>query len=205
MTTESAWSIEGDYFEGCNCDLLCPCVVLGDPTPGSCDVSVAWHIENGRFGSVRLDGLNVVGLFHSPGNMATGPKWQVALYLDDRASPEQVGSLTKIFGGQAGGFFGTVASSFIGEVLGVRSAPIEFQMEGKRRRVVVPDALTLEIEAIAGADDTRNVILSNPPLSIVPGFDGVVSRSSRYSYGDHGREWDTAGKNGFYARFTYAG
>jgi hypothetical protein len=30
--------------------------------------------------------LNVVAVFHSPGNMFSGPKWKAALYLDDRAS-----------------------------------------------------------------------------------------------------------------------
>ncbi len=198
------WRIEGDYFEGCNCKVVCTCVFLGDPTEGDCDVSVAWHIDNGHYGATSLDGLNVVALFHTPGNMVTGPKWQAALYLDDRATNEQADALTKIFGGQAGGFFATVASSFIGEVLGVRATPIQFQVDGKKRRVAVQGTMTLEIEAIEGGDKSRDAIVSNPPLSIVPGFDGVVSRSTKYSYRDYQREWDTSGKNGFYSRFTYS-
>ena len=40
MTTES-WQLKGEYFENCNCEVLCPCVVPGpptDPTEGHCDV-----------------------------------------------------------------------------------------------------------------------------------------------------------------------
>ena len=57
--------------------------------------------------------------------MLTGPKWKAALYLDERATKEQSDSLTKIFSGQAGGFF-AMLPSFIGEMLGVKSASIEF-------------------------------------------------------------------------------
>jgi len=28
------WKIEGDYFEGCNCDSICPCIFLADPDKG---------------------------------------------------------------------------------------------------------------------------------------------------------------------------
>jgi len=35
---------------------------------------------------INFDGLNVVGFFHSPGNMQTGPKWDAALYIDERAN-----------------------------------------------------------------------------------------------------------------------
>ena len=36
-----------------------------------------------------LSNLNVVALFNTPGNMATGPKWKAALYIDERATQEQ--------------------------------------------------------------------------------------------------------------------
>ena len=44
MTTES-WHLKGEYFENCNCEVLCPCVVPGpptDPTEGHCDVGFAF-------------------------------------------------------------------------------------------------------------------------------------------------------------------
>jgi hypothetical protein len=60
------WKLEGDYFEGCNCDSICPCIFLLDPDKGYCNVTVAWHIEKGHhYDSTQLNGLNAVasGLF----------------------------------------------------------------------------------------------------------------------------------------------
>jgi hypothetical protein len=88
----------------------------------------------------NFDGLNVVGLFHSPGNMLTGPKLEAALYIDERASKEQSDSLATIYSGQAAGFF-AVVSKLIGKILGVKSVPIEFGVDGKRRLLRIKDLL----------------------------------------------------------------
>jgi hypothetical protein len=117
--SEKNWKLEGDYFETCNCDTVCPCVFLGSPDQGECNVTVAWHIDKGQFDNTSLDGLNVVAVFHTPGNMWTGPKWKAALYLDERATKEQADALGKIYSGKAGGFF-VVIAGFIGELAGVR-------------------------------------------------------------------------------------
>jgi hypothetical protein len=77
----SSWKLEGDYFEGCNCDSICPCIFKGDPNEGNCNLTSAWHIQNGNYDKNNVDGLNVVVLFHTPGNMLTGPKWKAALYI----------------------------------------------------------------------------------------------------------------------------
>ena len=35
------WKLEGDYFEGCNCKSICPCIFKLDSTEGECKVVVA--------------------------------------------------------------------------------------------------------------------------------------------------------------------
>ena len=87
--------------------------------------------------------------------MSTGPKWDGALYIDERATKEQIDSLTTIYSGQAGGFF-AVASNIIGKMLGEKSVPIEFGMDGKRRWLRIKDLLQLQIEGIAGATLIKN-------------------------------------------------
>lgn len=99
-----AWSVNGTYFEACNCAAACPCVFLSAPTEGNCTVVVAWHIDKGSFEGASLDGFNVALLAHSPGHMLQ-TKWKVALYLDSRASVDQQKALGQIFSGQAGGRF----------------------------------------------------------------------------------------------------
>ena len=104
-TAKASWKLEGDYFEGCNCDIVCPCIFLGDPDEGDCHVTCAWHIQKGNYENITLDNLSAVAMFDTPGNMVTGPKWKATLYIDDNASSEQANALTKIYSGQAGGFF----------------------------------------------------------------------------------------------------
>jgi hypothetical protein len=44
-------------------------IFLGPPTQGECMVLVAWHIDKSTFGTINLDGLNIVLAAHSPGHM----------------------------------------------------------------------------------------------------------------------------------------
>jgi hypothetical protein len=142
-------------------------------------------------------------MFNAPGNMVTGPKWKAALYIDDKASSEQADALTKIYSGQAGGFF-AAADNFIGEMLGIKSVPIEFQVDGKRRSLFIKNSVELDIEGIKGADPTKESLVVNSAFGVVPGSDLVVARSSKYTYNDHGHQWNNSGKNGFYCRFSYS-
>src|SRR5206468_4730850 len=87
--TETDWRVAGDFFDGCNCHFSCPCLFLEDPQAGDCEQAYAWHVEAGHYGDTPLDGFNVVATFYAPGNLVTGPRWTGALYLDERASPQQ--------------------------------------------------------------------------------------------------------------------
>ena len=136
------------------------------------------------------------------GNILTGPKWDVALYIDERATKEQMDSLTMIYSGQAGGP-PAVASKLIGKMLGVKSVPIEFGIDGKRRWLRIKDLLQLQIEATEGEDPNQESLIVNPAFGLVPG-PLVVASSSKYAYNDHGMEWNNSGKNGFYCRFKYS-
>jgi hypothetical protein len=94
------FSVEGDYFEVCNCDVSCNCVWLGAATNDNCDVLLAWHVTRGSKDGVDLSGLNAVMAVRSPKRMTDGG-WKVALYLDDRASAEQSEALGAVFSGGA--------------------------------------------------------------------------------------------------------
>ena len=183
-------------------DITCPCIFFSDPTKGNCHVSCAWHIQKGNYGNTDLNNLNVVGLFNSPGNMFAGPKWKAAFYIDERATQQQKDLITKIYSGQAGGFF-AAARNLIGGIL-VKSAPIDFSSDEKRRSLRIKDTLELDIEAVAGGDKNRVSFLTNPPFSVVPGADLTIARSSKYNYSDHGMKWNNSGKNGFYCKFKYS-
>ena len=113
-----------------------------DPTEGESKAAIAWHIEKGHFDNnnnnrINLDNLNVAAILYVPGDIFTGPKMVMALYLDETASNDQKAALTEIFSGKVRGFFG-VAAILIEEVLEVKSVPIEFSVEAKRCRIKIP-------------------------------------------------------------------
>lgn len=196
------WNLAGTYFETCNCETACPCVFLNPPTTGECTVLVGWHTDKGSFGDITLDGLNVVFAVHSPGHMAQ-VRWKAAIYLDERANQAQKEALTQIFSGQAGGH-PAVLASFVGQIMGVRSVPIEYRAEGRRRSLRIPNVAEAEIEALAGQGNAE-ITITNHPLCIAPGHPAVVAKSKRLSYRDHGLQWEVSGKNGFFSPFTYQG
>jgi hypothetical protein len=196
------WTAAGSYFETCNCEAACPCVFLSPPTTGKCEVLIAWHIDTGQFGKVTLDGLNVALAVDSPGPM-TQVKWNIAVYLDSRATSEQTDALTKIFSGQAGGH-PAVLASFVGKVLGVKSAQIDYQAAGKKRTVRIGGIGEAEIEALRGADGADTLIANNP-LAVAPGHPAVVAKSKKLSFHDLGFDLELSNKNGFYSPFNYQG
>ena len=194
------WKVNGTYFEACNCATACPCVFLSAPTEGECTVMLAWHIDQGSFGSVSLNGLNVALLAHSPGHMLQ-TKWKVALYLDELASANQQEALGGIFSGQAGGHLAALAP-LIGEVMGVKAVPIQYSANGKQRSLRIPKIAEADIEALEGQGGGL-VTIQNHPFTAVPGQPAVVSSSKRLHIDDHGISLDVTGKNGFYSPFAY--
>ena len=198
------WSIQGEYLENCNCDVLCPCIHSGmqaKPTEGTCDVPLLFHIGRGNYGDVRLDGLNVMNLLHTPGPMGEG-NWSVALYIDERTDDRQREALEGIFSGQVGGPMAAIAP-LITNFLGVKFVPIEYRSEGKKRGGSIPDILDMEVEAITGADSEEPIWIDNAPHPASTRL--AVARSTKGKYTDHGFNWDNTGKNGHYATIEWAG
>ncbi|WP_373089801.1 DUF1326 domain-containing protein [Sneathiella sp.] len=195
-----SWSLNGTYFESCNCEVACPCLFLSDPTEGDCTALVGWHIEDGSFDDVALSGLNVALAVHSPGNMAK-TQWKVAVYVDERASEAQNGSLLKIFGGQAGGHPARLATH-IDEIIGVKSVPINFAAGNGKHSLKIPEIADVEIMQVTGQGDGP-ITIAGHPLCIAPGFPATVSKSTHLSYKDHGMSWDLSDKTAVFSPFAY--
>ncbi len=196
------WHLEGTYMEACNCEAACPCISVSPPTEGDCTALVGWHINSGGFGDVALDGLNVALAVYSPGHMLQ-TKWQISLYLDDRASEDPTDALTQIFSGQAGGPPEALAG-LVGEVLGVKSVAIDHQKEGREGSLRIAGVADVEIEAIEGLGGAE-VTIRDHPVNFVPGHPVVVAKSRQVSYRDHGLQWEISARNGFLAEFSYEG
>ncbi len=193
------FSVKGDYFEACSCDVSCPCIWLGPATQEACDLLLAWHVTEGQKDGVDLSGLNAVMAVHTPKQMTDG-NWKVALYLDDRATPEQSEALGAVFSGGAGGHLAAVGP-LIGEVVGVAPASISFSRSGGSLRAKVGDLLSMESEEIVGMDGSHPPIITNPLLGVVT-QPVTQARAGAVRYSDH---WDTefSGTNSFVTDFAY--
>jgi hypothetical protein len=200
MASESDWSLQGNYFESCNCDLVCPCIFLRPPTQGFCEALVGWHVKNGHMGDVKLDGLTVAAWLHSPGEL-TGGNWRLALYIDVRANEAQTAALTKIYGGEVGGH-PAVLAGLVGELMGVKSVPIEFKEEGKTHYLHIPGIGKNTTEALVG-EDGGDVVVSNHPLAVSPGNPVQICASTDAHFKDYDVDWKQNDKVGLSAPFAY--
>ncbi len=200
MTTQ--WNMKGEYLESCDCRDACPCIYLGPPTEGACTALVGWHINAGQYGDLDLDDLNVAVALRAPGPMAEG-NWKVVLYLDQKANERQQDALGTIFGGKAGGHPAMLAS-LIGEVLGVESLPIHFDIEQSRRHLRIGKGAGAEIHAIEGQGG-NDVTIRDHPLAVAPGETLVVAKSNTLRHQAHGIDLDLSERTAFYSPFAYAG
>ena len=197
-----SWNVSGIYFESCNCEAACPCLLLSPPTTGECTLIVGWHIDSGEFEGQDLDGLNVALAVYVPGHMVT-EQWRAAVYLDDRASEKQAEALGAIFSGAAGGHPAALAAH-IGEVMGVASAPITFDADESSRAMRIGEIADIKITAMAGQGGAP-ITVNNHPLCIAPGNEAVVAHSDHLRYTDHGYEWELSERHGCFSPFQYEG
>src|SRR5262245_29215763 len=99
MADIEQWHVVGDWFDVCNCTVPCPCTFAQAPSEGDCEGILAWHIREGRYGEVTLDGLNIVGIGSFEGNIWAGEaKVRMGMYIDDRTDESQREALQIIFG-----------------------------------------------------------------------------------------------------------
>jgi hypothetical protein len=205
------WSLEGDWFDVCSCNIGCPCEFAQAPTNNHCEGVLAYHIRKGSFGEAKLDGLNVIAVGGFDGNLWTGEgKLSMGLFVDERANEGQRGAIQAIFSGQAGGFMGSFAQS-VGEVRGIEFVPISFEVADDLAywRAEIPGKVTAYAEALTGptADPKKRVQLFNPPGSEVgpPAGPATWGKARDNKVEAFGFNWDWAGKSSKHIPFKWSG
>jgi hypothetical protein len=194
------WQIEGEYFESCNCEVLCPCLLSNAqarPTDGHCDVVLAFHVNKGNYGKVDISGLNAVHALTTPGPMAKGGG-TLAVYVDARANPEQLAALEAIFTGSAGGppsLFGPMIS----KVLPTTTTPITFSSDGKIFKVVIPNIADVTVEGIVSAGQVWLENVAHPASRKL-----AAARGTSSHYNDHAMKFENSGRNGHFAPISWS-
>ena len=201
-----SWWVEGELFEGCNCNLLCPCHVSfrQPPTNGVCTAIWAAKFERGQFGEADLSDLGVVIFVHSPGPTMSDGDWTSVLYVDDAASEHQAEAARAIFNGKSGGPW-EILSQFYkdGELTFVRRVPLDIEIDSRSRTVRASGLVLLEVQAITGADRKGVATITNL-RNVIHGDVHTLGRSSQ-SIRDEAISWEEQGKHGLYSRFRWEG
>ncbi len=207
MAAQTKWRLSGDYFENCNCEIVCPCLVstsapmTARPSQGVCDVALMFHIEKGNYDQTSLDGLNVAVIAHTPGPMGEG-NWTLAAYIDERADDEQTSALGAIFGGAEGGPMAAFAP-LVGKHLGAKKAPIRFTVDGNSRSAEIPGILHMVVDPLP----------TMHPSGVLWGAMGHPVAPDRLAFGvgrkgntfaDHGMRWDNSGRNAHFAPINWS-
>lgn len=145
--------------------------------------------------------MNVALIVRFPGSFAEG-NGAVALYLDERANEQQRQALQAIFSGSAGGPLGALAP-LISTVLGAKTVPITFKVEGKRRSVEIPNIMHLAVHPLPSLDPNNEIwALNAHPFAAPQVAMAVGDQNSTWT--DYGMSWDNSGKNGHYTAFNWS-
>lgn len=199
-----AWSLEGTYFENCNCDAICPCTWSGlseRATYERCKVVLNYHIDRGSIDGVDVSGLTFAIVADTPPVMIEG-NWRVGVLLDNKATAEQSQRLGAVISGQKGGP-PAMLHPLIGEMLGVQSMPVTYTEDGRRHGVRWGDSVSMEIEDYYAGPQQTPVKLDNvfhPSNSTL-----TVGKSVGTQVSVFGIEFGETGTNGASAPYAWSG
>jgi hypothetical protein len=200
-----SWRLDGEYFENCSCDILCPCITSslgGAADYERCQVPLICHVNSGEKDGVSLDGLTFILVVDSPPVMGEGG-WRVAVYIDERADDAQRGALGEILSGEAGGVPAALGG-LIGEQLGVKFVPITYERRNGNYYAEVPGIMEFEVEPVTNPETGEVLEITgtvHPMGSNLPIGKSVVGR---FDDSDIGLSFDNTGKNGHFREFSWA-
>jgi hypothetical protein len=147
--TKTNWRIAGEEAGGCNCAWGCPCQFNALPTHGRCEAFVGCQIQEGYFGTTRLDGIRFANIFWWPGPIHLGNGTR-QLIIDERATPAQRQALITLATGTQGGSIFEIFAAVCPNIPEALVSPITFESdrESRNAHVLIPGIGELRTEPI---------------------------------------------------------
>jgi hypothetical protein len=198
------WRIEGDYFESCNCDAICPCRTIGGvpggrSTHGVCFGVLSWLVREGHADGVELSGL-AAALVYRYSDDEQGSPWTLVVHVDERGSEQQREALAAILIGRLGGD-DILRQPWVrkpSDMLEARTSPIEISHGPDGHEVRVGRAIAVSASRPFETDERVSCIV---PGHHVPGRELYADRLVVH---DEPFEWELTGTCGFVAPFAYS-
>jgi hypothetical protein len=204
------WRVAGDWFDVCRCRVPCACTFAQAPDEDQCDGILAWHINEGAYGDVSLDDLNVVAVGSFEGNIWTGEakNSRMGFFIDERADESQRDAMQTIWGGDAGGWPAGFAE-LIEDVLGIEYAQIEFELADDLSRwsVEIPGKAKGSAEALTGptSPEIPVQVHNAPGAEVGPGQVATYATAREDEVDAFGFKWSWPGRSSKHFPFEWAG
>lgn len=137
------WELKGRELVNCTCEYGCNCQFNGLPDKGHCHAVAGIQIDEGRYGTTRLDGLRIAAIFKWPGAVHEGNGEAIA-FVDEKADSAQREALLKIMSGQDTDPFATMFAVYA-STLSKMNDPVftkidlEVDVDARRGRIFVKD------------------------------------------------------------------
>lgn len=184
--TADDFQLEGVAIWQCQCPAYaCPCQRNGLPTHGTCYSSDFAHIQRGHYGSVTLDGLNLVLV----GNLVGEKPDRLfgTLYLDKAATPAQSEALTHMFE-----YINAAANDPPVPLRGIEVVPITFHESADQTEYSVEIPTTLQEKALLKRDKAGQPQFTMAAMDL---WANVVHNADnvQFKYSDAGQNWDYSG------------
>ena len=201
-----SWHLKADYVETCNCDYGCPCNFDAFPSNGFCRALVLYHIREGNYGYIKLDGLDVVGAYSWPKAIHEG-NGTMQLYIGKNKSDNNTRhALVDIFSGKAKGEgpFALFAGTFK-YILEPQFVDLNVKIDGKKSSFSVSDIIDVQVESfinpVTGEEQDTNIQL--PKGFIWKLAEAAKTKIMRIT--TPSLNFDHSGKNAFYSVVEYRG
>ena len=197
-----SWKLSGKVLVTCNCDWGCPCNFNARPTTGKCEGGWTWHVDDGAYGDVTLNGLAFSVYVNWPGAIHEGNGEALTL-VDERADAAQRAAIETLIGGKVGGPWGTLGWTWP-TVHGPYAVAYDLFFDGVKTRIKCGDYVEIECgpirNAVTGAEAHPGVVL---PEGII--FkQGELGTTTRFRISKK-VEYDHSGKYMGVGPFEYAG
>lgn len=199
------WNMKSDYVETCNCDFGCPCNFSGFPTNGFCRALVFFHIQEGNYGNVKLDNLEVVYAVSWPKAIHEG-SGTLQLFITKNSNQKQREALVNIFTGKAKGDgpFALFATT-LKYILDSQFVEINAKINGTRSSFSVPGIMDVRLENFVNpvTGDEQYTKIQLPKGFIWKIADAAKTRVMKILTPN--LNFDHSGKNAFYSVVEFNG
>lgn len=190
-------SLRGDYVEVRTASVFAgACHYNGEVVTTGRDAMMAWNVTSGKWQGVDLTGVRVMAIVSSDVNLAEGnAARQSEIIIDSAASRTQALAMMNALKEKY--------AASLGKVIDVRSAPINFERNGRTYAVVTNEA-AINVEAMPNdlCCKMPNLVWYTPLVGLENRKVGYTSKAL-YTGKVVGEPWSRAGENSaFYGSFS---